>query len=376
MEKPTIFFSHSSKDRDAILPIKEKLMKITSGVIQIFMSSDGQSIPFGKNWVHKIEEGLSSAKIMFVFVTPTSIESGWIYFEAGFAYSKGIDVIPVGVGVDIGSIKPPLSMLQGFNITSGESLNNFVIVINKNLDYSFEPKFDEEDFIFLDTAIEKENPLSDFNELFGIADYKIFSSKISPEDFDGREDVLPTFNKMKEYLEQNGYEFATCENADGEIVTLLVNGLRINCSAGSKIHGEYGYNELTISMALYSFVDAYNLFKELVLVSDVGSKAYLRFQPRKAYSYIVLPEMLSAITAKHSEVFTPNKTNMQAYNWKGDKLTFGIFDASPLERIADKKTYVLSIAFDLEKTVATDFIECVSDLLDSGIIVENLLGRD
>ena len=92
MEKPTIFFSHSSKDRDAILPIKEKLMKITSGVIQIFMSSDGQSIPFGNNWVHKIEEGLNNAKIMFVFVTPTSIESGWIYFEAGFAYSKGIEI--------------------------------------------------------------------------------------------------------------------------------------------------------------------------------------------------------------------------------------------------------------------------------------------
>lgn len=76
---------------------------------------------------------IKQRKIMFVFVTPTSIESGWIYFEAGFAYSKGIDVIPVGVGVDIGSIKPPLSMLQGFNITSGESLNNFVIVINKIL---------------------------------------------------------------------------------------------------------------------------------------------------------------------------------------------------------------------------------------------------
>lgn len=107
MEKPTIFFSHSAKDRNVILPIKEKLIKITSGVIQIFMSSDGQSIPFGNNWIHKIEDGLNNAKIMFVFVTPTSIESGWIYFEAGFAYSKGIDVIPVGVGIDIGSIRPP-----------------------------------------------------------------------------------------------------------------------------------------------------------------------------------------------------------------------------------------------------------------------------
>lgn len=32
MEKPTIFFSHSAKDRNVILPIKEKLIKITSGV--------------------------------------------------------------------------------------------------------------------------------------------------------------------------------------------------------------------------------------------------------------------------------------------------------------------------------------------------------
>ena len=110
----------------------DKVLQL-SGVIQIFMSSDGQSIPFGNNWIHKIEDGLNNAKIMFVFVTPTSIESGWIYFEAGFAYSKGIDVIPVGVGIDIGSIRPPLSLLQGFNITSSESLNNFVTVINKNL---------------------------------------------------------------------------------------------------------------------------------------------------------------------------------------------------------------------------------------------------
>lgn len=54
MEKPTIFFSHSSKNRDLILPIKNKLTKITSGTMEIFMSSDGQSIPLGRNCVSKI----------------------------------------------------------------------------------------------------------------------------------------------------------------------------------------------------------------------------------------------------------------------------------------------------------------------------------
>ena len=69
MDKPVIFFSHSSKDRDIILPLKDKLGKITSGTVDIFMSSDGQSIPFGSNWIHKVEEGLKEARIMFVFVT-------------------------------------------------------------------------------------------------------------------------------------------------------------------------------------------------------------------------------------------------------------------------------------------------------------------
>ena len=49
MDKPTIFFSHSSKDSELILPIKKKIQEITGDMVNIFMSSDGQSIPFGRN---------------------------------------------------------------------------------------------------------------------------------------------------------------------------------------------------------------------------------------------------------------------------------------------------------------------------------------
>ncbi len=44
--KPTVFFSHSSLDRDRIKPIKEHILDKTGNTIQIFMSSDGASIPF------------------------------------------------------------------------------------------------------------------------------------------------------------------------------------------------------------------------------------------------------------------------------------------------------------------------------------------
>lgn len=146
MSKPTLFFSHSSKDKDMVLAIKNKVMKYTSGTLEIFQSSDGESIPFGTNWIHKVEEGLKEAKVMFVFITEQSISSGWIYFEAGYAYSKDVHVIPVGIGVSVGDLKAPLNLLQGFNITSVDSLNNFLTIINREFNYSFPAQFSDDDY--------------------------------------------------------------------------------------------------------------------------------------------------------------------------------------------------------------------------------------
>lgn len=145
--KPTIFFSHSSKDREILTLLKEKLIKKTGGTLDIFLSSDGQSIPFGQNWVTKIEDSLNQAKIMFVFISPHSIDSNWIYFESGFSYSKGIEVIPVGFsGMDLGKLPPPLSLMQGFNVTSHEGLNNIIKVINTKFEFNIELSFTRMDF--------------------------------------------------------------------------------------------------------------------------------------------------------------------------------------------------------------------------------------
>jgi len=154
MKKPIIFFSHSNKDRELILPIKNKIEDITSKVVEIFMSSDdGQSLPYGHNWAHKIDERLRSTQIMFVFVTTNSINSAWIYFEAGYAYSKGIEVVPIGLGVDVGHLKPPLNLLQGFNATSADSLNNIVSIINKKINTHFTEQFTNADFQSVNDSI-------------------------------------------------------------------------------------------------------------------------------------------------------------------------------------------------------------------------------
>jgi len=145
--KPTIFFSHSSLDRDRIKPIKEHILDKTGNTVQIFMSSDGASIPFGKNWIKEIEEALTICKLMFVWVTPNSIRSNWIYFESGYAYSRNIKVVPVGFdGIKLEELTAPLSLLQGFNINSFASLNNIIEIVNREFELTFPDIFDEEFF--------------------------------------------------------------------------------------------------------------------------------------------------------------------------------------------------------------------------------------
>lgn len=108
------------------------------------MSSDGASIPFGKNWLKEIEEALTKCKLMFVWVTPNSTRSNWIYFESGYAYSRKINVVPVGFdGIKLEELPAPLSLLQGFNINSSASLNNILEVINREFDLTFPDIFDD-----------------------------------------------------------------------------------------------------------------------------------------------------------------------------------------------------------------------------------------
>ncbi|MFW6016385.1 MAG: toll/interleukin-1 receptor domain-containing protein, partial [bacterium] len=167
---------------------------------------------FGKNWVHRIEEGLSNSKVMFVFLSPNSLRSGWIFFESGFCYSKDIKVVPVGIkGVDLGEVGPPLNLLQGFNITSEEGLNNIITIINKNFDYNHTSSFTKQEF-------EKFLGVNKIDEEYGL--YKIINHievSLAPyliigdeeyklRDEDEMEDTL------KNYFNDKEREFAVYDN--------------------------------------------------------------------------------------------------------------------------------------------------------------------
>ncbi|MBE2226813.1 MAG: toll/interleukin-1 receptor domain-containing protein [Ignavibacteria bacterium] len=218
MTKPIIFFSHSSKDRDCLVKLKEFFVSKTSNTIDVFLSSDGQSIPLGKDWIHKIQDSLNNSKIMIIFLTPNSINSQWVYFESGYTYSRNIRVIPVGfLGIDLNHIKPPLSILQGFNINTEEGLNNLIGIINEEFSFNHELSFTKNEFnqvIELSPMLKSEMN----NSLVSVESIEVYFTK--DEDYTKDNEVV--FNEIKEFMKLEKYEFQLDKSS------IITHGLIVN----------------------------------------------------------------------------------------------------------------------------------------------------
>lgn len=374
MNKPTLFFSHSSKDKEMVLSIKTKLDIATGGVMEIFMSSDGQSIPFGTNWIHKIEEGLQAAKIMFVFVTQNSISSGWIYFEAGYAYSKGIQVIPVGIGVDIGSLKAPLNLLQGFNILSEDSLNNFITIINKTFDYRFANAFNYNDYLEVIKTFSPEvvNTIK-FEEVVDRAECAFYGE----ETINGEKvkyDIDKFFEDIAAYLDANNISFSRSDKYDDDAdVCLVANGVKILYRKERRVTTAQGGSNyicarIVFYVSPYNFVKAFTLLKNLIQLLEEEKTGYIRLHLKEKFSYTITAENGSSIISNYPE-FNVEKDHIRGYVCDELGLKFYIFDNNKYVYNREPD-YVASIVFDKDKVRAENIIKLVNKLFEINFIFE------
>ena len=367
MSKPTLFFSHSSKDKEMIAAIKDKITKYTGNTLDIFVSSDGQSIPFGRNWIHKIEEGLDNAKIMFVFVTENSISTGWIYFEAGFAYSRGIQVIPVGIGIDIGSLKSPLNLLQGFNITSFESFNNLISIINGTFDYSFSDGFTEKDY----TEIMELSGLSAFpahifdDSVCSIkseihSEYKISASEV------GKYDIKAYFDRIKQFLEENQIPYAFKGNSE-KCAEISVKGISISLAheANPKLI-DSTKETLRIRISPYNFSDSFSLYLSLLALFEDKRQFYIHIRLNKPYSFVGEDVDTAALLSACSDWFSLSGRGIGCFECQKLNLGFQIFDDRTLS--SDPHDYLLNVVFDCTKIVPKAIVDLVSKLYSLGVI--------
>lgn len=90
MADKLIFLSHIHEESALARLIKQTLKEEFSGFVEVFVSSDGTSIPAGSNFLKRIEDDLVSCIGAIYLISPTSVKRNWINFELGAVWIRNI----------------------------------------------------------------------------------------------------------------------------------------------------------------------------------------------------------------------------------------------------------------------------------------------
>lgn len=123
MKKLTVFISHISEESEIANLIKEFVEHKFLRMIDVFVSSNEQSVRLGDDWFESIKESISKCQLMIVICSPVSVARPWINFEAGAGWVRKIPVVPLcHSGITPGRLPIPLSSLQAGMINERSDL--------------------------------------------------------------------------------------------------------------------------------------------------------------------------------------------------------------------------------------------------------------
>jgi len=103
-------------------------------MLDVFVSSDGESISAGDEWLESIDQALQESAVMLILCSPSSIRRPWINFEAGAAWMRKIPLIPLcHAGLIPGDLPAPLSFRQGLLVTDARGLRQLYARLAKEV---------------------------------------------------------------------------------------------------------------------------------------------------------------------------------------------------------------------------------------------------
>ncbi len=117
------FVSHISDEGVVATALKNVLRRDFLGLLDVFVSSDEESIAAGEDWLHSIERALKDSGMLVVLCSPDSVTRPWINFEAGAAWMRGIPLVPVcHAGLRPSDLPMPLSLRHGILLDDPEGV--------------------------------------------------------------------------------------------------------------------------------------------------------------------------------------------------------------------------------------------------------------
>lgn len=133
MADKVIFLSHIHEEVGLARLIKESIEYEFGGFVDVFVSSDGETIPSGVNFLKRIEDGLTNCVCSLYLISQISVSRNWINFELGAVWIRNamnirdgkseIPTIPFcHSGISPSSLPVPLNVLSGISANRSDQL--------------------------------------------------------------------------------------------------------------------------------------------------------------------------------------------------------------------------------------------------------------
>jgi hypothetical protein len=94
MQKLDVFISHIFEENELAELLQKNITRDFLSWVNVFVSSDKNSIPVGENWLNSTDIALRQASILIVLCSRHSIKRPWINFESGAAWMNKIPHYP------------------------------------------------------------------------------------------------------------------------------------------------------------------------------------------------------------------------------------------------------------------------------------------
>lgn len=132
--KPKIFVSHISEEAELAIALKSQIETDFLYMVDMFISSDGESIGAGSKWLRSVEEALNDAQLEIIICSKASVNRPWINFEAGAGWIKEIPIVPIcHTDMTPESLPVPLNMLQAIIIHDPKGIERLYRLISDTI---------------------------------------------------------------------------------------------------------------------------------------------------------------------------------------------------------------------------------------------------
>ena len=133
MTAKLIFLSHIHEEKELAILIKDAIEDEFSGFVDVFVSSDGTTIPAGHDFLKKVEEGLANCIGALYLISPKAVQRPWINFELGavwirsFLNEKGGQALIPAItmchsGMTKAKLPVPLNVLNAVSASNSSDL--------------------------------------------------------------------------------------------------------------------------------------------------------------------------------------------------------------------------------------------------------------